>query len=201
MNTKPGQELQQCAANLAIKKLTRFAVCESTSTQKRALSFLKPKPAMTQLNKESMSNLSSSHLSLLKQAQAKIDTTKKPADFLHQLTLSNLRKDAHKAHLTMFWGNGANGNDWEKWLREKGLLGGSSGESESKERQANGWTDPNDDLSDFDEEDDAWIAGGMKRPGEHDSEEFSSEEAMDDEWDDSDDDDDHGGHMMPIPSI
>ena len=50
-------------------------------------------------------------------------------------------------------------------------------------------------------EDDAWSLGGMKRPGVKDSEEFSSEEAMDDEWDEDDDDDDHGGQMMPIPNM
>ena len=102
----------------------------------------------------------------------------------------------HKS-LLMFWGNGANRNDWEGWLREKGLLKGGS---ERKERQANGWTDPNDELTDLsDIEDDAWVAGGMKRPGVRDSEEFSSEEAMEDDWDS--DDDDHGGHMMPVPGI
>ena len=50
-------------------------------------------------------------------------------------------------------------------------------------------------------EEDAWSNGGMKRPGEKDSEEYSTEEVMEDEWDNDDDDDDHGGQMMPIPSL
>jgi len=50
-------------------------------------------------------------------------------------------------------------------------------------------------------EDDAWNAGGMRRPGEKGSEDFSSEEAMEDDWEDDDDDDDHGGHMMPVPNL
>ena len=97
----------------------------------------------------------------------------------------------------MFWG-GENKQVWEEWLREKGLI---KGEDEGDEPQANGWTDPNDDLSDIEDSDDPWLAGGMKRPGEKDSEEYSSEEAMEDEWVSDDDDDDHGGQMMPIPSL
>ena len=95
----------------------------------------------------------------------------------------------------MFWGQGDSKSVWEEWLREKGLIKGDDAE----EVQAHGWTDPNDDLSDYDD-DDPWMAGHLKRPGERDSEEYSSEEAMEDEWG-SDDDDDHGGHMMPIPGI
>ena len=110
----------------------------------------------------------------------------------------------------LFWGEWLKGktgkgssesSKWENWLGGKGLSP-DEGESakEGGHSAANGWTDPNDDLSDLD--DDAWNAGGMRRPGEKDSEEFSSEEAMDDEWaDDDDDDDDHGGQMMPIPSM
>ena len=50
-------------------------------------------------------------------------------------------------------------------------------------------------------EDDAWIAGGMRRPGERGSEDFSSDEVMGDDWGNDDDDDDHGGEMMPLPSM
>lgn len=91
-----------------------------------------------------------------------------------------------------------------EWLRGKGseLMGGR-GEHDEAPSAKHGWSDDGyDDISDM--EDDAWIAGqGLRRPGEKNSEDFSSEEAMS-EWethDDDDDDDDHGGHMMPIPSL
>ena len=92
---------------------------------------------------------------------------------------------------------------WGEWLRRKGLLGG--GDVEAKKGSGsvnNGWTAPDEDLSDT--EDDGWTTGGtggLKRPGEKDSEEYSSEEAMEDEWNDDSDDDDHGGQMMPIPNL
>ena len=86
---------------------------------------------------------------------------------------------------------------WDEWLRGKGILSG--GEEADNEVQANGWSEPiDDDISEL--EDDAWIAGGMKRPGERDSEGFSSDEVMGDDWEDEDDDD-HGGEMMPLPSM
>ena len=96
----------------------------------------------------------------------------------------------------MFWGSGS--GDWEDWLRKKGLLGGADGQKKEEGHSVNGWTDPNDDLSDLEVDDGSWSDGGMKRPGARSSEEYSSEEAMDDDWNDSDDDD-HGGHMMPVP--
>ena len=100
----------------------------------------------------------------------------------------------------MFWGNDGGpqikSNKWEEWLREKGLL---PGRDDDNEPTVHGWTDPNDDLSEM--EDDAWVAGGIRRPGEKDSEEFTTEEEMGDDWADDDDDDDHGGQMMPIPSM
>ena len=97
----------------------------------------------------------------------------------------------------MFWG-GDNKQVWEEWLKEKGLI---RSDDEADEPKVNGWTDPNDDLSDIEDGDDPWMAGHMKRPGEKDSEEYSSEEAMEDEWVSDDDDDDHGGQMMPIPGL
>lgn len=111
-----------------------------------------------------------------------------------------MQSDAQKKHVNMFWG-GDNKQVWEDWLKEKGLI--KSDDETGDERQAsnNGWTDPNDDLSDIEDSDDGWLVGGVKRPGDKDSEEYSSEEAMEDEWGSDDDDDDHGGQMMPIPSL
>ena len=117
-----------------------------------------------------------------------------------QQDLLNLQKAAaQRKHFDMFWGNDGGEpktNKWESWLREKGLLPG--GDDHENEPTTHGWTDPNDDLSEI--EDDAWVAGGIRRPGEKDSEEFTTEEEMGDDWAD-DDDDDHGGQMMPIPSM
>lgn len=119
-----------------------------------------------------------------------------------QQTLQNLKQSKH---IDMFWDKWIKGGQsgkkegsaWEEWLSERGLLPGADS-GDSQEVQANGWSEPIDeDLSEM--EDDAWISGGMKRPGERDSEEFSSEEVMGDDWED--DDDDHGGEMMPIPSM
>ena len=105
----------------------------------------------------------------------------------------------------MIWGKwlkgGSDNSDtdgravWDQWLREKGLRPGG----DSSEPEANGWSEPIDSEDISDMEDDAWIAGGMRRPGERGSEDFSSDEVMGDDWDD--DDDDHGGEMMPIPTI
>lgn len=99
----------------------------------------------------------------------------------------------------MFWGGNDSRPVWEEWLREKGLLPRGNVD-ESGPQSSNGWSNPidNDDISEM--EDDAWIAGGMKRTG--DSEGFSSEEAMGDDWDTNDEDDDeHGGEMMPLPNM
>ena len=123
---------------------------------------------------------------------------------LHKLNLHQLREQAKQRHemldlkqqrVNLFWG-GDSKQVWEEWLREKGLLGRSDKE---EGKTINGWSDPDEtELSEM--EDDAWVAGGMRRPGEKGSEDFSSEEPL--EWDDDDDDDDdHGGQMMPIPSL
>ena len=109
---------------------------------------------------------------------------------------SQLKMRSEGKNINMFWGQGGNHKDWEEWLRDKGLIGGGSGKQEG--RSANGWTDPNDDLSDAELEEE-WESGGMKRPGEKENEGFSDDEELDDDWDD--DDDDHGGQMMPIPGI
>ena len=103
-----------------------------------------------------------------------------------------------KTHIDLFWNIDPKGGNkapsvWEEWLREKGLIRGS--DEASNEKQAHGWT-TNDDLSDM--EDDAWIAGGLRRPGEKHGEEYTTEEAMSDF---DSDDDDHGGQMMPLPSM
>jgi len=103
----------------------------------------------------------------------------------------------------MFWGEwlkgkggesseGGSRNAWEGWLREKGLL-----PSDDMPQETHGWSDPVDldDLSEW--EDDASFSTGMKRAGERNSEDFSSEEGMEDDYDD---DDDQGGEMMPLPS-
>ena len=116
-----------------------------------------------------------------------------------QQDLLNLHQAAaQRKHFDMFWGNDGQPktNKWEEWLREKGLLPGR--DDHDSEPTTHGWTDPNDDLSDM--EDDAWVAGGIRRPGEKHSEDFTTEEEMGDDWAD-DDDDDHGGQMMPIPSM
>ena len=115
-----------------------------------------------------------------------------------------LQRGKHSKNFDMIWGKWLKGdgdssdgdgrNAWDQWLREKGLKQGGS------EPEVNGWSEPIDseDISDL-ENDDAWKAGGMRRPGERGSEDFSSDEVMGDDWDD--DDDDHGGEMMPIPTI
>jgi len=41
----------------------------------------------------------------------------------------------------------------------------------------------------------------MRRPGEKDSEGYTTEEAMGDDWDTDSDNDDNGGEMMPLPSM
>lgn len=110
----------------------------------------------------------------------------------------------NKSHIDLFWNTDNKGSKtgsvWEEWLREKGLIGGDNDDLEaSNKKETNGWT-TNDELSDM--EDDAWIAGGMRRPGQKDSEGYSTEEAMGDDWDtDSDNDDHQGGEMMPLPSM
>lgn len=131
--------------------------------------------------------------------QSTQEETKKPSELLLELSMMHLRNQQQQ-NLMKFWGGGSGGSkaDWEGWLRDKGLL--RRNDSEHEQRAANGWTDPDDDLSDM--EDDAWIAGGIKRPGEKDSEEYTTDEALEDDWDKTDnDDDDHGGHMMPIPGM
>ena len=113
--------------------------------------------------------------------------------------LKNQAPSSNKQHLNMFWGGNDSRPVWEEWLREKGLLPRGN-DDESGPQSSNGWSNPidNDDISEM--EDDAWIAGGMKRTG--DSEGFSSEEAMGDDWDTNDEDDDeHGGEMMPLPNM
>ena len=112
--------------------------------------------------------------------------------------------DATDKNFDLFWGEWLKGKSdkpskWDDWLKEKNRVGGGDANAKNGGSVGNGWTAPDDDLSDAD--DDAWTAGGIKRPGAKDSEEYSSEEAMEDEWDDDDDDDDHGGQMMPIPSF
>ena len=116
----------------------------------------------------------------------------------------------HSKNIDMIWGKWLKGGEsaeggsdgravWDQWLREKGLRPGGDGDNPGEPEASNGWSEPidSDDISDM--EDDAWIAGGMRRPGERGSEDFSSDEVMNDDWED--DDDDHGGEMMPIPTI
>ena len=123
------------------------------------------------------------------------------------LTMQSESANKHSKHFDMIWGKWLGGGKdeekaeggrtaWEDWLQERGLMPGGGRE----EAEAHGWSEPidSDDISDMDDED-TWIAGGMRRPGERGSEDFSSDEVMNDDWDD--DDDDHGGEMMPVPTI
>lgn len=179
-----------------MSKLSSFAAYDSTQTQKRALSFLKPN--MNKTTEAPNVNMIKTGANFTFFKSPTPCEFKKPAELLHDLNLMKMRDEAQKrGNLTMFWGSSS--GQWEGWLRDKGLLSG--GDNNEQEKRANGWTDSNDDLSDISdyEEDEAWQLGGMKRPGEKDSEEFSSDEAMEDDWaaTDSDDDDDRGGHMMP----
>lgn len=107
-----------------------------------------------------------------------------------------------KAHIDLFWNSDNKGSKagsiWEEWLREKGLIRGDDDLEASNKKEANGWT-TNSDLSDM--EDDAQSVGGMRRPGEKDSEGYTTEEAMGDDWDTDSDNDDNGGEMMPLPSM
>ena len=116
--------------------------------------------------------------------------------------------DLTDKNLDLFWGEwlkgkGAKSSEsgvWDDWLKGKNRVGGGDADAKNGGSVGTGWTAPDDDLSDAD--DDAWTAGGIKRPGSKDSEEYSSEEAMEDEWGNDDDDgDDHGGQMMPIPNF
>lgn len=84
-----------------------------------------------------------------------------------------------------------------------GRLTGRNADAPEPKSQKSGWADFDQSDYESDEElrasDEEWT--GMRRPGSHDSEEYSTEEGMDDEWDNDSDDDDHGGHMMPIPGF
>ena len=209
MNSNQKIIMTQKATQLALKKLSSFAAISSAQTQKRALSFLKPAtkqqspPMVESLTKSKlgihlpiMNQKSAEKVNELLMMQQKMDAIKnfkQPFNFMVQ------DEKLQQSHIDLFWnidGKGGNtGSKWEEWLRDKGLIRGD--EDSADERQAHGWT-TNDDLSDI--EDDAWIAGGLRRPGEKDSEEFTTEQEMS-EWEEDDDDDDHGGQMMPLPSM
>ena len=211
------------------QKATQLAVCKlgtlsAFTTQKRALSFLKPasqaKPAMFAAEQEQAMLTSQKSPFQFFSAEASRTTLegRSPDNLLTSLSIAELvkeRKQAFEAanlressHIDLFWkewlgglaGNSEKGSSgdanrvWEEWLRDRGILPGND---EQEAKGVNGWSDPNE-LSEL--EDDAWIAGGMRRPGEQHDEGFSSEEALEDSHDD-DDDDDYGGHMMPIPNM
>lgn len=167
--------------------------------------------------------LSNLHFFKMESMRQTLKEEDEPKSMIEELNLNELRKQAtgygqnpngqQEAHINMFWkewlkgksggkqsvGESTDPNAWEEWLRNKGILGGVPAKGEGEGAKAsNGWT-ADDDLSDYDE--DMWGDGGMKRPGEKDSEEFSTEEAIGDDWENSDDDDDHGGQMMPVPSL
>lgn len=124
---------------------------------------------------------------LLKQQEQKLQQNK-PFDMFWDQWLKGGKGQSESTE-------GGSGSVWEEWLREKGLL--PSGPDD--DRVSHGWTEePVSDLSEM--EDDAWVAGGDKRP--LDGEGFSSDEALGDDWDTNDeDDDDHGGEMMPLPNM
>lgn len=186
---------------MAIKKLTSFAAFESTQTQKRALSFLKPtvtRSAYVPTNEDIVAT--GTRFNFFKAPE--VSELKKPIELLHDLKLMQLRDQAQKrGHLNMFWGNNSGNSkaDWEGWLREK-ILPRAESDGEQAKPAANGWTGSADDLSDIeDEEFESWLAGGTKRPSDKTNEEFSSEEVDEDDYitTDNEDDDDRGGHMMP----
>ena len=76
MNTNPGQKLQMRATNFALNRLTSFAAYNSTQTQKRALSFLRPQMNQSAAATEDPMPTKTSTF-------FKIDPEKKPADLMH----------------------------------------------------------------------------------------------------------------------